>query len=62
MVLASISAVVAVLYLTIVSGGVRVSFEVLMGDDFLELSSSIYSEKSIASNVPCLASLSNNVS
>ena len=60
--LASISAVVAVVYLTIVSGGVGVAFEVLLGDDLMEVSSSMYSERSIAVTVPCLASLSNNVS
>ena len=39
-----------------------VSFEVLMGDDLMEVSSSMYSERSIAVTVSCLASLSNNVS
>ena len=58
----SISAVVVVVQLTIVSGGVGVSFEVLMGDDLMEVSSSKYSERSIAVTVSCLSSLSNNVS
>ena len=54
MVLASISVAVAVLYPTILSGGVKVSFKGLLWmlrADFLESSSSKYSENSIGSNV-----------
>ena len=61
-VLDSISAAVVVVQLTIVSGGVGVSFEVLMGDDLMEVSSSKYSARSIAVTVSSLSSLSNNVS